>query len=68
MKHLKGVTKKSGPARAFVWDRFVNLKTLPPGPGIIFSEADAKAAYAGLLAGSPDSIDLTDLGDLQALL
>ena len=57
MKHLKSVSKKTGPARAYVWDWFINLKG-GIQPGLIMT--GGKPWYVDALWQSPDSLDPTD--------
>lgn len=62
MKHVKGVTKTTNPARAYVWDWFINLKG-GVGPGIITT--GGKPWYVNALWQSNDSIDPNDINDLD---
>jgi hypothetical protein len=56
MKHMKMVTKKSQPSKAYAWDWFIDLKSAAAiGPGIIVT--GGKAPYEAELANSPGSID-----------
>jgi len=60
MKHVTNVTKKANPAKAYVWDWFVNVKTM--GSGIIFS--GGKPAYVNELWNHDGAITPTDINDV----
>lgn len=64
MKHVNTVTKKTGPAHAYVWDWFINITNPKWGftPGLI--ETGGKPWYVNALWASPDSIDPTDVNDV----
>ena len=62
MKHVRSVSKKATPAKAFVWEWFVNTKTSPWSEGVISNAG--KPAYVNALWNSSDSIDPTDPNDL----
>jgi len=61
MKHVKSVSKKATPSKAFVWEWFVNTKTSPWSAGIIPSKY---THYSDVLWDSSDSIDPTDPADI----
>jgi len=66
MKHVKSVSKKATPSKAFVWEWFVNTKTSPWSAGIIPSKYNAANGtyYSDALWSSSDSIDPTDPADI----
>jgi len=61
MKHVKSVSKKATPSKAFVWEWFVDTK---PFPGVGIIQGAGKPACVDALWTSPDSIDPNDPADI----
>jgi len=65
MRHVKSVSKKAVPARAYVWEWFINVKA-DFAPGVIMTEG--KQNYVNALWNHDGSINPTNVDDLNLFL
>jgi hypothetical protein len=63
MKHVKSVTRQSGPARAYIFDWLVNWTAIVPWKWTPGLQNTQKGTYANILWGLPDSFDPSDEND-----